>query len=69
MIHRCLQIASYIVPLPVSVFIWPQVTSNFMQKRYMFGHLLEWLLYQEVPNVFSALSVNFIEIEMFLEIR
>ncbi|XP_065212896.1 uncharacterized protein LOC135840337 [Planococcus citri] len=56
-IDKCLQIASYIIPLPVTVFIWPRVTPNFIQKRYTFGHLLEWLLYQEVPNVFSALSI------------
>lgn len=46
------------IPLPISTFIWPQVTPNNSKKKYIFGHLIEWLLYQEVPNVFAALVVS-----------
>lgn len=47
------------IPLPISTYIWPQVTPNRAKKKYLFGHLIEWLLYQEVPNVFAALMVSY----------
>lgn len=44
--------------LPVSKYIWPQITPHSTKNRFLFGHLLEWILSEEVPNVFVALSVN-----------
>lgn len=55
---RTLHIVACVIPLPISTFIWPQVTPNHAKKKYLFGHLIEWLLYQEVPHVFAALMVG-----------
>jgi len=50
-------------------FIWPQFYDGDFNRRAAFGHLVEGLLQQELPEVYNAFKVRkkaFFSIYMYL---